>query len=121
MFWFVKALKQFADFNGRAGRQEFWMYVLFNFVFFIFFIYLSSLFNSNTLINWYVSIMILPSIAVSIRRLHDSNHSGWFLLVPLYNFYLTFVPGSSGTNEYGPDPKSGSDFDNEALDSHLTD
>jgi len=48
---------------------------------------------------------MLPSIAVGVRRMHDVGKSGWFLLIPIYNFILAVTPGDVGNNEFGPDPK----------------
>jgi uncharacterized membrane protein YhaH (DUF805 family) len=54
----------------------------------------------------YLILMIIPSIAVGVRRMHDVGKSGWFLLVPIYNIILTFQEGERNENEYGPDPKN---------------
>lgn len=49
--------------------------------------------------------ILIPSIAVSIRRMHDVGVSGWYILVPIYSFILAFTEGEKGENKYGPDPK----------------
>ena len=49
--------------------------------------------------------LLIPAIAVSVRRMHDVGKSGWFMLIPIYNFILTVSEGDSGPNEYGDDPK----------------
>jgi len=51
--------------------------------------------------------MLVPSIAVAVRRMHDVGKSGWFVLIPIYNLILALTPGQIGPNEYGPDPKGG--------------
>ena len=50
--------------------------------------------------------VIIPSIAVGIRRMHDVGKSGWFLLIPIYNFILAVSDGEVGENQYGSDPKN---------------
>ena len=54
---------------------------------------------------------LLPTIAVTIRRMHDVGKSGWFMLIPIYNLVLTLTEGNSGPNEYGPDPKGNGEID----------
>ncbi len=57
------------------------------------------------LANLYSLVVLLPGIAVGVRRMHDVNKSGWYLLIPLYNLILACTPGTVGPNEYGADPK----------------
>ncbi len=49
--------------------------------------------------------IIIPGIAVAIRRMHDVGKSGWYCLIPIYSLILAFTEGDKGPNEYGPDPK----------------
>ena len=124
--------RRYADFSGRARRKEFWSYVLFVWVTFFLLMYLDSVlglggtatgyaeggsvgFNmSGGLLSLLFALAALvPSIAVSVRRLHDLGKSGWMLLVwliPLFGwFYLLFLylqPGLTGPNAYGADPKA---------------
>jgi len=117
--WFLKPIKEkFADFNGRARRKEYWMFNLFVWI-------ISSILNLIDLaIGTYVSsiailstvfslIVMIPSLALSVRRLHDVNKSGWYLLLWLlpiigwiWLFVLLVTEGDQGKNEYGPDPKN---------------
>ncbi len=120
MEWYVKCLRQYADFDGRARRKEYWMFVLCNFAIFIF-VSIISFILMNTVIGpfglilpiTYLVAMILPGLAVAVRRLHDTNKSGFYLflgLIPIVGgivllvFY--FTEGTRGDNEYGPDPKA---------------
>jgi len=50
--------------------------------------------------------LIIPSIAVGVRRMHDVGKSGWFILIPIYNLILAATEGDKGDNQYGPDPKA---------------
>ncbi|TXI82168.1 MAG: DUF805 domain-containing protein [Crocinitomicaceae bacterium] len=122
MKWYLKSLKQFLDFKGRARRKEYWMFVLLCPIFFIAVSLLEFGIHSLNLgfstivpvgdggqgvLNLtYLVAMIIPSIAVGIRRMHDVGKSGWFLLIPIYNLILACTEGTKGENEYGPDPKA---------------
>jgi uncharacterized membrane protein YhaH (DUF805 family) len=113
MEWYLKVLKQhYADFNGRARRQEYWMYTLFNCIALVVLVMLtkiSSIFG--ILYGVYALGTLLPSLGVSVRRLHDIGKSGWFLLlslIPFVSFYLLYLmclDSQPGTNEYGANPK----------------
>ncbi len=124
MNWYLKVLKQFADFNGRARRQEYWMFVLFNMLFVFAAGMLDRLLNLanettgiGPLYGLYVLAVFIPGIAVAIRRLHDIGKSGWMLLVALipivgaiWLLVLMVREGDRGENKYGPDPKSATSF-----------
>lgn len=106
---YVATLRNFADFNGRARRSEYWYYVLVNFLVSMalttlgIFLNLPQFFGTlNLLFNL---VILLPSVAVSVRRMHDVGKPGWYVLVPVYNFILACTEGTRGENEYGPDPK----------------
>lgn len=96
-------LRKYIDFNGRASRSEYWWFVLLTFgVSFI------------PLIGWLIRlVLLLPSLSVQVRRLHDMNRSAWWLLllIPPVTIIGAFVllimsafPGTPGHNRYGPDP-----------------
>ncbi len=119
MNWYIKVLKQYADFSGRARRKEYWMFALFNMIFTI-----GAIFTDNILglameeigygpiYGLYTVVMIIPSLAVAVRRLHDTGKSGWMILIAfipligaIWLFVLMVTEGDSGANEYGPNPK----------------
>jgi len=105
MEWYIKVVRDnYANFKGRASRQEYWMFVLFNFIFLIALsfieVFLFGLYSS-ILSDLYVLALLVPSIAVGIRRMHDTGKSGWFLLIPIYNLILAVTSGESGENQYG--------------------
>ncbi len=121
MNYFLEVLKKYAVFEGRARRAEYWYYFLFSTIISYGLLYigiqigiplLSSIFSFGTL---------LPAIGVAIRRMHDTNHSGWFILVPIYNLILLCTDGDRGPNQYGDDPKdpSSTSLFGEKLDDHL--
>jgi len=55
---------------------------------------------------FYQLAILIPSIAVGVRRMHDVNKSGWFILIPIYNLILAVTDGTKGDNKYGHDPKA---------------
>ena len=114
MEWFLKVVRDnYANFDGRARRKEYWMFALFNFIISCILGILAYIANVFYYLSIIVSLaLIIPSIAVAVRRLHDINKSGWMILlclIPFVNFYLIylfFLEGDKGPNEYGQDPKA---------------
>ncbi len=108
MNYYLDVFKKYADFDGRSRRKEFWMFFLFHIIIIYGLIGLSAATNSPIfmfIVILYGIATILPSIAVQIRRMHDSGRSGWFILIPYYSFYLLCVDSRDGANEYGLNPK----------------
>lgn len=132
MNWYLKVLKNYADFSGRARRKEFWMFTLFNIGICIIFGILDGILNAvfsgiGILSYLYLLVVLVPSIAVAVRRLHDTNRSGWWVLIGLTSVIGRFLPliggvlsiiggiillvfyvqnGTPGTNRFGNDPKT---------------
>lgn len=133
MKWYLKVLKQYADFGGRSSRKEYWMFVLFHTVFLILAIiidratgwgfgnllpkyYPSGIPNFNSVTfgivtQSYYTVMLLPALALMVRRLHDVGKSGWFLFISLipviggiWLLVLTLSRGDRYTNTYGSEP-----------------
>lgn len=118
MKWFLKALNDYATFRGRARRKEYWYFVLFNILFGIVAMIIDrmlglsyGLYGYGPIYGLYSLALIIPSLAVSVRRLHDVGRSGWMLLValiPLIGFFwllfLFVTEGDAGTNDFGPNP-----------------
>jgi len=116
MKWFIKVLQNYAGFNGRARRMEFWMY---NLIFAIGFFALSLLSQISTIGMIFriistlaVFALIVPSIAVGVRRLHDTGKTGWWMLLAIIPFVgwiilviFFVIDGQSQYNIYGNDPK----------------
>ena len=106
--WKLVVLERYAKFDGRAGRGEFWWFVLANFLVFIVLAILIQISGIFWLLYiGYALALIVPSIAVAIRRLHDTNKSGWWLLIGLIPFggivLLVFyiLEGTNGPNNFG--------------------
>lgn len=113
MNWYLAVLKKYAEFNGRARRQEYWMFVLFNMIFAIAASVVDMIIGTYPAINTIYSLAVLiPGLAVSVRRLHDTGKSGWMLLIGLipiigwiWVFVLLVTDSKPGENEYGKNPK----------------
>ncbi|WP_370688431.1 DUF805 domain-containing protein [Chryseobacterium sp. EO14] len=120
MKWYLKVLKQYADFSGRARRTEYWMYLLFNLIFAVIAAILDNILGLKFtpeipygyLYLLYALVTFLPGLAVSVRRLHDVDKSGWFLFISLipiiggiWLLVLYATEGTQGRNQYGDDPK----------------
>ncbi|MGB3546510.1 MAG: DUF805 domain-containing protein [Saprospiraceae bacterium] len=123
MEWYLKVVRDnYANFDGRARRQEYWMYVLFNALIIIGLCVVAGLLYSISetlgyvgfgLVGIYYLAILVPSLAVIVRRLQDQNRSGWMALLMLIPYIggiviLVFMclEGTQGPNEYGPDPKN---------------
>ena len=125
MYYFLKAIRQYADFSGRARRREFWMFFLFYVIFIVFLqVAIFTFFVGKKEIEQGVLLTIFPCIlgilsllapfyAVTVRRLHDTGRSASFVLltfVPIIGDIILIVLCSQdsqpGENEYGPNPKT---------------
>lgn len=111
MKWFLYCLKNYATFSGRASRTEFWMYVLFSTLLAIVFLTIDKIVGADNILYAVFSLaLIVPTIAVSVRRLHDTNRSGWWYLLNFVPFgafvVLVFncLPSDPASNKYGTHP-----------------
>ena len=104
MKFYLKVLQNYATFKGRASRSEHWYFVLFNIIFSIVLSYVSGVVNLPILYTIYSLALLIPSIAVAVRRMHDVGKSGWFVLIPIYDLILACTQGVKGENEYGTEP-----------------
>ena len=119
MNWYLAVLKKYAEFNGRARRKEYWMFTLFNFIFLIVALILDNLLGTAiTGVGYgffyilYALAVLIPGLAVCVRRLHDVGKSGWMffiILIPIaggiWMLILMVTDSIAGENEYGPNPK----------------
>ena len=109
MKWYLQVLKKYAVFNGRARRSEYWYFALFSTLISIALMLVGATLQIPILDSIYSLAVLIPSIGVGVRRMHDVNKSGWFILIPIYNLILACTEGTKGHNDYGNDPK-GPDF-----------
>ena len=115
MNWYLDVLKnKYALFTGRARRTEYWMFFLFNIVIGLGIAVIESIIGTGGILGIVFSLaMLIPGIAVTVRRLHDTGRSGWWILISLipvigWIILLVFMVLDShpGDNEYGPNPKA---------------
>ena len=109
-FYYLKVLKNYATFSGRSRRKEYWLFLLANFIVgFLIALILSSLTISpeglNGVLSIYYIATFIPHLAVCVRRLHDTDRSGWWLLLPLINVIIFTLDGEEDENRFGPNPK----------------
>ncbi|RKR85620.1 uncharacterized membrane protein YhaH (DUF805 family) [Mucilaginibacter gracilis] len=110
MNYYLTVLKKYAQFSGRARRAEYWYFTLFSVIISIILAIIDAAIGGKALRSIYSLAVLLPSIAVGVRRMHDVDKSGWFILIPFYNLVLACTNGTPGDNEYGADPKGGTGF-----------
>jgi uncharacterized membrane protein YhaH (DUF805 family) len=126
MEWMLMPYKRYAEFSGWSRRKEYWMFYLFFMVVYVVLAVIMSM-GAPTLdpmtgemsgggammtiggglLGLFMLGSIIPSIAVSVRRMHDQDRSGWWILCPILNFVFLFFDGTRGDNRFGPDPKAG--------------
>ena len=120
MEWYTGVLKKYVEFSGRARRKEYWMFTLISVIISIVLGIVDRLigtdFNNGSngvLSSVYSLAVLLPSLAVGVRRLHDTNRSGWWILIgliPCVGWIILIVffatEGVAGPNQYGEDPKA---------------
>ena len=82
------SLKKYVDFQGRATRKEFWSFLIFFYVVSFVAGGFDGLLGTNFIGTAAIAAIILPYLAVAVRRMNDVGKSGWFILIPLYNFIL---------------------------------
>ena len=116
MNYYIECIKKYAVFEGRARRKEYWMFVLFNVLAQVAIGFVCGLVGlveeAGTIGSLYGLALLLPGIAVTVRRLHDTDHSGWWLfitMIPVIGaiIFLVFLCSDSkpGENRFGPNPK----------------
>lgn len=114
MNWYLEVLKKYLVFEGRARRTEFWMFALINFIISIVLGFVGGVVGIGSSLRVIYSLaVLLPSIAVAVRRLHDTDRSGWWLLVglvPLIGWIVLLVfyvqDSQPGSNRFGANPKA---------------
>lgn len=125
MEWMLMPYRRYFDFSGRSRRKEYWMFFLLCVI--VYAVCNTLIMTGMPTIDPVTGQMsggggvlstigvaiyavfglgsLIPSIACAIRRMHDCDKSGWFVLVPIYNIILAFTPGTKGPNRFGADPK----------------
>ena len=94
-------VQEYAVFEGRASRSEYWYWQIIAF----FTVFVVSFISASEAMGHLVNLaLLLPCIAVAVRRMHYTGHSGWCAIILLFNIFLCFISGDEGANEYGEDP-----------------
>jgi uncharacterized membrane protein YhaH (DUF805 family) len=112
MEYFTLALQKYADFTGRSTRTEYWMYVLFYLLFYAVAAIIDNLIDARIFTSILSLALLLPSLSVAARRLHDTGRTGWWQLISLIPvigiivLIIFLVQDSHDDNEYGPNPKA---------------
>jgi uncharacterized membrane protein YhaH (DUF805 family) len=129
MNYYIGVWKKFAEFSGRAGRAEYWWFFLVN----LLIVTALSMLDAglamamgadtatfSILVPIYSLAVLIPALAVTVRRLHDTNHSGWWVLLslipligPLVLLIFLILPGDSGANQFGSNPAGDSAVERE--------
>jgi len=121
MEWYTMVWQKYAQFSGRSRRKEYWMWVLVNIIVYaVLYIGALVLISQNSNLGWLLMIVagvyalaaLIPGVAVAVRRLHDTNRSGWWILISLVPvvggiiiLVLLAIEGDAGDNQFGPNPK----------------
>ena len=119
MNWYLAVLKKYAVFSGRARRNAYWMFVFFHIIFTIVAVILDNVLGTaienlgyGLFYIIYGLAVLIPALAVTVRRLHDIGKSGWWIFISLIPFIgaiwllvLLVMDGQAGKNQYGPNPK----------------
>ena len=114
MNWYIEVLKKYVTFSGRARRTEYWMFTLFNLIAAVILMAIDGALGSAPILySIYMLAVLLPSLAVTIRRLHDTDRSGWWLLLvliplvgPIAMLVFMCLEGTRDENRFGADPKA---------------
>ena len=106
MKYYIYCFKNYAKFNGRASRTEYWSFALINMLIsnipVLMVVWGNGRLDELMIVSYLYSLVaLLPGIAVAVRRMHDVGKSGWFVLIPIYNLVLALTKGDEGTNEFG--------------------
>ncbi len=110
--WYLKVLRQYTDFSGRARRREYWMFVLANFIIALVLGLIDYFIGYKIFGSLYSLAVLIPSLAVGVRRLHDIGKSGWWYLIALipliggiWLLVLFCQDSQYGANQWGENPK----------------
>ena len=106
---YLKVLKNYAEFSGRTRRQHYWVFIMCSWTLAFLIAFGDGTLNDGKpglLWSIYSLGILAPTIAVGVRRMHDVDYSGWWILVPIVNLFIALTEGQKGENRFGPDPKA---------------
>lgn len=108
MNYYLNALKKYAEFSGRTSRKDYWMFFLINFIISIIINIIGNALgwdykeDGNILSYIYNLALLTPSLATAVRRLHDADYKGWWILFPIVDIFMLAQKGTPGPNRFGP-------------------
>lgn len=111
MEYFIGAIRKYAEFSGRSTRKEYWMYYLIYFLIYIVLAVIDGIVGVMIFTSIFSLALMIPSVSITARRLHDTGRSGWWqliLFVPLIGLIVMIiflVQDSSDSNKYGTNPE----------------
>ena len=119
MNWYLEVLKKYAVFTGRARRKEYWYYFLINFVIITLLLIIDNMLGTldkdagmGLISGIYALAVLIPGLAVAVRRLHDSDRTGWWVLIalipivgPIVLIFFLIQDSTPGENRFGANPK----------------
>lgn len=109
--WYLQVLNKYMQFKGRACRSEYWYFFLFNLLIGAGINLFSGILGAlsghssslgGVVFNVYQLALFIPFLAVGVRRMHDTGHSGWWIILPIVNFIFLCLRGDKDANKYGP-------------------
>ncbi|MBK1617040.1 hypothetical protein CKO42_00950 [Lamprobacter modestohalophilus] len=120
MNWYLEVLRKYAVFTGRARRKEYWYYFLINFLIITALLLIDNMLGTldpeagmGLLSGIYALAVLIPGIAVAVRRLHDTDRTGWWVLIalipivgPIILIFFLIQDSTAGDNRFGPNPKA---------------
>ncbi|MCD6587992.1 MAG: DUF805 domain-containing protein [Candidatus Fermentibacteraceae bacterium] len=106
MKWYLLPFRKYFVQQGRARRKEYWIFSAVNGILLFLVSSLQGGSGDGGVVGIFFLVLLAPSLTVAIRRMHDTGHSGIYILIPVYNIILACTEGTRGNNMYGPDPKA---------------
>ncbi|MFP4602456.1 MAG: DUF805 domain-containing protein [Halochromatium sp.] len=125
MNWYLEVLRKYAVFTGRSRRKEYWYYFLINFLIITLLLLVDNMLGTldreagmGLISGLYALAVLIPNLAVAVRRLHDTGRTGWWVLLalipivgPIVLIFFLIQDSVPGDNQYGPNPKADSKGD----------
>lgn len=100
--WYLDPLKQYAVFSGRTSRKEYWMFFLLNLIIAFAIGVVAKFIHAPWISSLYSLALLIPGFSVAVRRMHDTDRSGWWLIVPIVGLVFACLPGQTHSNRFGP-------------------
>jgi uncharacterized membrane protein YhaH (DUF805 family) len=105
MKYYIEGIQNYFVYEGRTSRKAYWMFFLFNIIVAFGIGIISGIIGDQQgiLNNLYTLFIFLPGIMIAIRRMHDTDRSGWYAIIPIYSLIICMFEGDHGENRFGPE------------------